>query len=171
MPADDPTAPVVLLGDLHDDSVAAAIYAMVSYGVARRPELATQIRGAIVLRFHEGYPGVRIEFRGEEIEVTDDLDGEDRAVDLLISGRMGDVNALIASPLTGGLPRPTHPRGRAALGRLADGRVEFDGPLLLGRKLIMLLTLEEALPTRAATRARSRQRSAAAPDPPAPAGS
>lgn len=166
MPGEDAPAPRVFIGALHDDSVAAAIYALVRHGAQQRPELAGEIRGAIVLRFDEGYCGVRIEFRGDEIEISDDVDGDDRAVDLLISGRMGDINALIASPLTGGLPKPTHTRGRAALARLADGRVEFDGPLLLGRKLIMLLTLEEALPTRAASRARSRRRSAAAPDRP-----
>lgn len=161
------TGPRVILGELHDDSVATPIFTLVRHGAERRPDLATELRGAIVIRFHEGYCGVRIEFRGDEIEVADDMDGDDRAVDLLISGRMGDINALISAPLTGGLPRPTHPRGRKALSRLADGRVEFDGPLLLGRKLIMLLTVEDLV----TTRGRSRRRAAAAPDPREPGSS
>lgn len=150
--------PQVLLGVLADDSVAPAIFGLVRGGALARPDLAAQIRGAIVLRFTEDYPGVRIDFRGDEIEVGDEIDADDRAVDLLIAGRMGDINALIAAPLAGGLPRPTSPRGRKALARLADGRVDFDGPLLLGRKLIMLLTLEDALPKRRTTRARERAR-------------
>jgi len=141
-------APEVILGTLSDDSVAPAIFGLVRGGAAARPELAAQMRGSIVLRFAEDYPGVRIDFRGDEIEVGDEIGGEDRAIDLLVSGRMGDINALIAAPLAGGLPRPTSPRGRKALARLADGRVDLDGPLLLGRKLIMLLTLEDALPKR-----------------------
>lgn len=161
MGEDQPT-PRVHIGTLHDDSVAGPIYTLVRHGVDARPALAAEIRGSVVLRFEEGYCPVRIDFRGDEIEVSDDVEGDDRAVDLLVTGRMGDINALIASPLTGGLPKPTHARGRKALARLADGRVEFDGPLLLGRKLIMLLSLEEQMPSRA----RSRRRSAAAPDPP-----
>jgi len=66
----------------------------------------------------------------------------DRAYDLEV-GRMGDVTALIAAPLTGGLPKPTTRPGRAALARLADGRVEFDGPLALGRKLLRLLAIDD----------------------------
>jgi hypothetical protein len=150
----------VILGTLADDSVAPAIFGLVRGGADLRPELAAQIRGSIALRFHEDYPGVRIDFRGDEIEVGDELDADDRAVDLVVRGRMGDINALIAAPLAGGLPRPTSARGRKALARLADGRVDFDGPLLLGRKLIMLLTLEDALPGRRAARARARAREA-----------
>lgn len=138
----------VILGHLADDSVAPAIFGLVRGGAGARPELAEQIRGSILLRFAEDYPAVRIDFRGDEIEVGDEQHDEDRAVDLLVSGRMGDINALIAAPLSAGLPRPTSTRGRKALARLADGRVDFDGPLRLGRKLIMLLTLEDALPKR-----------------------
>jgi len=56
---------------------------------------------------------------------------------------MGDFTALIAAPLTGGLPKPTTRPGRAALARLADGRVEFDGTLALGRKLLRLLAIDD----------------------------
>ncbi len=138
----------VILGELADDSVAPAIFGLVRGGATVRPGLAQQIRGSILLRFEEDYPAVRLDFRGDEIEVSDELEPEDRAVDLVVSGRMGDINAMIAAPLSAGLPRPTSARGRKALARLADGRVEFDGPLRLGRKLIMLLTLEDALPKR-----------------------
>jgi hypothetical protein len=150
----------VLLGHLADDSIAPAIFGLVRGGAATRPDLAESIRGSILLRFEEDYPAVRIDFRGDEIEVSDELHDEDRAVDLLVSGRMGDINALIAAPLSAGLPRPTSSRGRQALARLADGRVDFDGPLRLGRKLIMLLTLEDALPKRRRSRARAASRDA-----------
>ncbi|HEX6390869.1 MAG TPA: hypothetical protein VFZ89_15520 [Solirubrobacteraceae bacterium] len=145
-------APEVIFGPLADDSVAPAIFGLVRGGAAARPGLAESIRGSILLRFEEDYPAVRIDFRGDEIEVGDEIAGDDRAVDLLVSGRMGDINALIAAPLSAGLPRPTSARGRQALARLADGRVDFDGPLRLGRTLIMLLTLEDALPKRRASR-------------------
>jgi hypothetical protein len=145
----------VLLGHLSDDSVAPAIFGLVRGGAAARPKLAEDIRGSIVIRFQEDYPAVRIDFRGDEIEVGDERHDEDRAADLLVTGRIGDINALIAAPLSAGLPRPTSPRGRKALARLADGRVEFDGPLRLGRKLIMLLTLEDALPRRRRSRSRA----------------
>ena len=86
---------------------------------------------------------MRIDFRGDEVEVGDDLGGPGRPDHLEVSGRMGDVTALIAAPLTGGLPKPTKRPGRAALARLADGRVEFDGPLALGRKLLRLLAIDD----------------------------
>jgi hypothetical protein len=90
----------------------------------------------------DGYAPVRIDFRGDEIEVGDDFESHDRAHDLEVIGRMGDVTALIAAPLTGGLPKPTTRTGRAALARLADGRVEFNGPLALGRRLLRLLAID-----------------------------
>ncbi len=152
------SGPHVRLGELADDSIAATVFALVRAGAQNKPEMAVALRGTIVLRFEEGYPAVRMDFCGDEIIVGDDVAGDDRAVDLIVSGRMGDINALIASPLTGGLPKPTTPRGRKALARLADGRVEMDGPLRLGRKMLMLLTLEEALPETRANRARARQR-------------
>jgi hypothetical protein len=135
--------PGVLLGRVSDDSIAPNLYVIVAHGVRHRPDLAAAMNASVVLRFHDGYAPVRIDFRGDEVEVGDDLGGPDRPYDLEVSGRMGDVTALIAAPLTGGLPKPTTRPGRAALARLADGRVEFDGPLALGRKLLRLLAIDD----------------------------
>src|SRR4051794_24153852 len=97
-------APAVRLGHVSDDSVAANLYVIVAHGVGHRPDLAASLKASVVLRFAEGYAPVRIDFRGDEIEVGDDVDGDDRAHDLEVVGRMGDVTALIAAPLRGGLP-------------------------------------------------------------------
>jgi hypothetical protein len=142
MGAQDIEAPVVRLGHVAEDSVAANLYVIVAHGVGHRPEMAAAMRCSVLLRFLDGYAPVRIDFRGDEVEVADDAEGTDRAHDLEVTGRMGDVTALIAAPLAGGLPKPTTRAGRAALARLADGRVEFDGPLALGRRLLHLLAIE-----------------------------
>jgi hypothetical protein len=136
-------APVVRLGHVAEDSVAANLYVIVDHGVRHRPEMAASMQASVVIRFVEGYAPVRLDFRGDEVIVGDDPDGADRAHDLEIVGRMGDITALIASPLTGGLPKPTTRTGRAALARLADGRVELNGPLALGRRLLRLLAIDE----------------------------
>jgi hypothetical protein len=143
MGAQEIEAPAVRLGHVAADSVAANLYVIVAHGVSHRPEIAASMRCSVVLRFLDGYAPVRIDFRGDEIEVGDDPEGADRAHDLEVSGRMGDVTALIAAPLAGGLPKPTTRAGRAALARLADGRVEFDGPLALGRRLLRLLAIDD----------------------------
>jgi hypothetical protein len=93
----------------------------------------------VLLRFSEDYRSVEVDFRGEEILVADARDA-DRAHDLVLEGAFHDFAALLAAPLTGGLPRPTNPIGRAALGRLADGRIEFEGPLRLARGLLQLMS-------------------------------
>jgi hypothetical protein len=139
----DVAAPVVRLGHVAEDSVAANLYVIVEHGVRHRPEMAASMRASVVIRFLEGYAPVRLDFRGDEVVVGDDPDGADQAHDLEIVGRMGDVTALIAAPLTGGLPKPTTRTGRAALSRLADGRVELNGPLTLGRRLLRLLAIDD----------------------------
>ncbi len=134
--------PLVRLGDLADDSVAPSVYVLVRHGAQLRPELAAGMRGAVQLRFGEGHAPVRIEFCGDVIDVMDDAEDDDRACDLVLSGRLADVNALIVAPLAGGLPKPTTRRGRSAIARLADGRVDFDGPLSLGRSVLRLLAID-----------------------------
>jgi hypothetical protein len=136
----------VHLGHVADDSIAPTLYVLVLHGATRRPELAAEMLGSVLLRFDDGYAPIRIDFRGDEIHVADDEDHADVARDLEVRGRMGDVTALIASPLAGGLPKPTSRRGRLAIARLADGRVEFDGPLAMGRKLLRLLQVEVPAP-------------------------
>ena len=144
-----PMGPSVCLGHLADDSVAVTVYAIVRHGADQRPDLAAAMRGRIRMRFAEGYPPVRVDFRGDEIEVADETDEVDCACDLELSGRLGDVSALIAAPLAGGLPRPTSRRGRRAIARLADGRVNFDGPLALARNLLRLLAVDAPSATQA----------------------
>lgn len=135
-----PDPPLILLGAGSGPSVTASIYAIVDRGAQLRPQLARELRGSVLLDFTEGYVPTRIDFRGDEIEVTDGSE-EDRAHHLLVQGSLPDIVALIASPLAGGLPKPTSAPGRAALARLADGRVEFEGPLRLARGLMRLLSV------------------------------
>lgn len=135
-------SPLVCLGHLSDDSIAVSVYVLVRHGVERRPDLAAALRGRVRMPFADGYSPVRIDFRGDEIEVADEAIDSDRAYDLELSGRLGDVSALIATPLAAGLPNPTTRRGRQAIARLADGRVDIDGPLALARGLLRLLAVD-----------------------------
>lgn len=135
-------SPLVCLGHLSDDSIAVSVYVLVRHGAERRPDLAAALHGRVRMRFADGYSPVRIDFRGDEIEVADEAADSDRAYDLELSGRLGDVSALIATPLAGGLPKPTTRRGRRAIARLADGRVDIDGPLALARNLLRLLAVD-----------------------------
>jgi len=142
-------APLVRLGHVADDSIAVSIYALVREGVRQRPALAATMASSIRMRFVDGYRPVRIDFRGDEIEVSDDADDEDRPCDLELSGRLGDIAALVVAPLAGGLPKPTTRRGRGAIARLADGRVKFNGSHSLARNLLRLLAVDVERPARA----------------------
>jgi len=139
---ESPAAPLVRLGPIADDSIAVSIYALVREGVRHQPRLAASMAASVRMNFLDDYPPVRIELRGDEIEITDDIDAEDRACDLELSGRLGDIAALLVVPLAGGLPMPTTRRGRGAIARLADGRVDFDGSLALARNLLRLLAVD-----------------------------
>jgi len=131
--------PKVRLGRAGGGSIAAAVFAFVERGAILRPHHARELRGSVLLRFSEDYQAVEIDLRGDEILVADARDA-DRAHDLVIEGAFHDFAALIAAPLTGGLPRPTTATGRAALGRLADGRIDIEGPLRLARGLLRLIS-------------------------------
>lgn len=135
-------APLVCLGALSDDSIAASVYVLVRHGAEQRPELAGAILGRVRMRFADGYSPVRIDFRGDEIEVADEARDSAPVHDLELSGRLGDISTLIAAPLAGGLPKPTNRRGRRAIACLADGRVDIDGPLALARNLLRLLAID-----------------------------
>ena len=141
--------PCVRLRSTRGTSISAVIYALVERGVLLRPALAGELRGSVLMRLGDPYKPVRVDLCGGEIEVGD-CDDDDRAHDLVIDGALHDVIALIASPLTGGLPRPTTAIGRAAIARLVDGRVAFSGPLNLARGLLRLLSAMPE-PRRAAT--------------------
>jgi hypothetical protein len=131
--------PKVRLGRTGGGSIAAAVFAFIERGAMLRPQHARELRGSVLLRFSEGYQPVEVDLRGEEILVGDARDA-DRAHDLVIEGAFHDFAALVAAPLTGGLPRPTSASGRAALGRLADGRIELEGPLRLARGMLRLIS-------------------------------
>jgi hypothetical protein len=135
----DAEQPKVRLGRTGSGSISAAVFAFVERGAVLRPQHAHELRGSVLLRFSEDYQAVEVDFRGDEIVVADARD-VDRAHDLVVAGAFHDFAALIAAPLTGGLPRPTTAIGRAALGRLADGRIEFEGPLRLARGLLRLIS-------------------------------
>ncbi|WP_372790216.1 hypothetical protein [Paraconexibacter sp.] len=130
----------VRLGGLGPDSLAPSVLALLRAGVQRNPALARGTSGIVVLRFVEGFPPVRIAFSGTVIEVSDSRG--DHPVDLEVTGRLPDVLLLVSVPQASGLPLPTSPRGRAALARLADGRVEMDGPIRLGRRVLTLMRIE-----------------------------
>jgi hypothetical protein len=134
----------VRLGRTGGASISPAVFAFMERGSILRPQQARELRGSVLLRFSEDYEAVEIDFRGEEILICDARDA-DRAHDLVVEGAFHDFAALIAAPLTGGLPRPTTAMGRSALARLADGRLEFEGPLRLARGLLRLIS---ALPDR-----------------------
>lgn len=144
-PREEPPAPArpaipVRIGDVATDSITPAIAALVERGVLLRPELAMRIRCSAVIRFSDGHPSVRIDFRGEEIVVAD-VTADDRVHDLLIEASLPDLVATVGAPLAGGLPKPTTTAGRTAIARLADGRVDFDGSLRRARQIIKLLAL------------------------------
>jgi hypothetical protein len=140
--------PKVRLGRTGGGSITAVIFAFFERGAILRPRHARELRGSVLLRFSEDYQAVEVDLRGEEILVADARDA-DRAHDLVVAGAFHDFAALIAAPLAGGLPRPTTAIGRAALGRLADGRIEFEGPLRLARGLLRLISaLPEKQPPR-----------------------
>ena len=60
---------------------------------------------------------------------------------LVVSGSLPDVVAIMATPLMGGLPRLTDRRGRSALASLASGRVRFRGSPRLMRRLLRLIQI------------------------------
>lgn len=140
-------APQVRLGTLAGESIAAGIYALVVHGVRRRPGLAHGIDGELVLRFDEGYAPVTIRFADGDVLVEDQVRtrsglAEAGAPDCEICAPLPDLIALAVAPTVAGLPSPLAPRGRAALGSLASGRVQVIGSRALARKLLALLRID-----------------------------
>jgi hypothetical protein len=146
--AEQAEQPRIRLGRIGGGSISPAVFAFIERGAMLRPQQARELLGSVLLRFSEDYAAVEVDFRGEEILVSDARDA-DRAHDLVVEATFHDFAALVAAPLTGGLPRPTSAGGRAALARLADGRIEFEGPLRLARGLLRLIS---ALPDKPAGR-------------------
>jgi hypothetical protein len=125
-----------------EDGVAPSIFGLIERGIARDPELAAGMRGRVVFRFEEDFSPLRIRF-GPRVVVVED--GDMRTPDLAISGRLPDIVHFATVPTLGGrlsgVPNPTDSRGRAALGRLASGRVRIDGKGALARQVLRLLAV------------------------------
>jgi hypothetical protein len=128
----------VELREVGDRSVAATVYGLVDRGVQLRPEVAAAMGGTIRITFAENFAPVLLRFGGEVIEVGDDAGGN---VDLEVQAALTDFVLCVSAPLTAGVPKPTSRAGRAALVRIADGRVDFTGKLGLGRKLLQLMSV------------------------------
>ncbi len=110
--------------------------AIVERGVRHRPALAHTLSAEIELAIDEPYPPVRIVFRDRHVLVED---GPGRTPDLRISGSLPDLVSLMVVPLVRGVPSPIRGRGRAMLGRVAQGRVKVEGRLALMRKFLSII--------------------------------
>ncbi|MEA2124012.1 MAG: hypothetical protein QOI80_794 [Solirubrobacteraceae bacterium] len=128
----------VELREVGDRSVAATVYGLVDRGVGLRPQVAAAMQGTIRITFAEGYAPVLLRFGEDRVEVGDDAGG---TVDLEVQAALPDLVLCVSAPLAGGVPKPTSKLGRAALARIADGRVDFTGKLGLGRRLLQLMSV------------------------------
>jgi hypothetical protein len=135
-------APTIRLGRMVEDGVAPSIFGLIERGVARQPDLASQMRGRVVFSFAEDFSPLRIHFKPRSVVVED---GDSRKPDLVITGRLPDIVHFATVPtLQGrlhGVPDPRRPRGRRALSRIASGRVRVEGDRVLGRRLLRLLAV------------------------------
>lgn len=125
------------LGEQAPGGVAPAILAIVERGMMLRPGLAAGLRCEVELDM-DGYPPVRISFDGEGALVED---GPAQAPDLQLHGSLVDLTNLLVAPLVGGLPNPIRPRGRAALGLVAQRKVRFEGRVALLRRFLSTIRI------------------------------
>ena len=134
--------PNVRLGRMVPDGVSPSIFGLVERGIAREPGLVAVMRGRVVFRFDEDFSPLRIAFRPKSVVVED---GDLRKPDLVIAGRLPDIVHFATVPMLSGrlrgVPDPRAPSGRAALGKLASGRVRMDGDSALARRLLRLLAV------------------------------
>jgi hypothetical protein len=128
----------VELGKVGEGSVAATVFGLVERGAGLRPDVAAAMRGSVRITFSEGYVPVRLTFGADGITVADDTGGE---ADLDLKAALPDFVLWISAPLARGVPKPTARAGRAALARLADGRVDFSGRIGLARRLVALMSV------------------------------
>jgi hypothetical protein len=132
-------APTVRIGTLVDGGLAPAVAAIVERGVRRRPELAQGLGIECELKVEGPYPPIRIHFSSEEVLVED---GPALDPVLRMEGQLADLVHLLSAPIGfGGVPSIRDPRGRAAIGRVATGRVRLEGPLRLRHRVLSLLRI------------------------------
>lgn len=134
--------PRVRLGRMVENGVAPSILGLIERGLGREPELGAQMRGRVVFRFREEFSPLRVSFRPRTVVVED---GDLRKPDLVIAGRLPDIVHMATVPTLGGrlggVPDPRRARGRAALARLASGRVQIEGDTALARRVLRLLAV------------------------------
>jgi hypothetical protein len=121
------------------NGISPSIFGLVELGAQRRPELARELRGTVEIRFRERFAPVRLTFEEGAISVEDAK--RSGPADLVIKGSLPDIVQLSSAPLTGGLPKLTTRRGRAALTRIMNRRVTLEGDRKLARSLLKLLEL------------------------------
>lgn len=138
--------PAVVLGPTGEHSLAATVFGLLHRGALLRPGLAVELRGCVVITFADGpHADVRVACGPDGIVVGDDALADPapahRVADLEIHAGLHDFIVVLSAPLARGLPKPTDRRGRAALARIADGRVDFIGSLGLARRLMRLMSV------------------------------
>jgi hypothetical protein len=117
------------------------MFGLIERGAAKRPKIAKSLRGSVEIRFKEDFAHVRVHFAPSGVTVADAHEDEKFSPDLVIQGSLPDIVQLASAPLFGGLPRPTNARGRAALARVAGGKVKIEGSPLLARRVLKLLEI------------------------------
>ena len=123
-------APEVKLGQTVANGIAPSMFALIDRGVGRRPELANELNGKVVIRFREEIAPVRITFGRRVIRIED---GDMRNPDLTVTGSLPHIVQLTVTPMGRfGIPDFRDSRGRAALLRVASGRVRLGGDLDAG---------------------------------------
>ena len=131
--------PEVRLGQTVANGIAPSMFALLDRGVGRRPELARRLEGKVVIRFREEISPVRISFGRRVIRVED---GDLRRPDLVVTGSLPHVVQLTVTPMgRWGIPDFRDARGRAAILRVAFGRVRLGGDLALARKMLEMMAV------------------------------
>ena len=134
-----PRTPDVRLGQTVSNGIAPSMFALLDRGVQRRPDLARQLSGKVVIRFKEDIAPVRISFGQKVIRVED---GDLRSPDLTVSGSLPHVVQLTITPMIRlGIPDLRDSRGRAALLRVASGRVRLGGDIGLARRMLEMMAV------------------------------
>ena len=131
-------SPEVKLGQTVSHGIAPSMFALLDRGVIRRPDLAGAIEGKVVIRFREEISPVRVTFGRRVIRVED---GDLRHPDVVITGSLPHVVQLTMTPMRLGVPDFRDARGRAALLRVASGRVRLRGDIQLARRMLEMMAV------------------------------